>query len=286
MSKIEAALNKARLSRGNNISTIDFSANSNNEGLNALTVSSHQNDIIPISRSNSKEISLMEEDTVLENNELSEMKVIYSEMPDRKIANSYRDLRTKLLQKTNGSNTIIMITSPTHNNTSSWTTLNLATAFSFDTSKTSLVIDCNLNNSSLSKLLNIDTNVGITDYLVNDEIDVSSILYKTGIQRLRFIPAGSCMESAIEYFTASRMKSLMSSLLSRYSDRYIFIDASPITESAGTRIIVELCDYIILVLPYGKVTKNKLKEAADAIGHEKLLGVVFIDKPNIPKFNI
>ena len=35
-------------------------------------------------------------------------------------------------------------------------------------------------------------------------------------------------------------------------------------------------------MPYGKATKKRIKEAAEAIGSNKLLGVVFADKPAIP----
>jgi Mrp family chromosome partitioning ATPase len=78
----------------------------------------------------------------------------------------------------------------------------------------------------------------------------------------------------------------MSSLLARYDDRYIFMDAAPITESADTRILVELCDFVLLVVPYGRVTKNRIQEAADAIGKDKLLGIVFNDVPRMPKIKL
>lgn len=236
--------------------------------------------------SSAKEIALMDEGDILESKSLSELKIIFSEMTDHKIANTYRDLRTKLIQKSQGKNFIAMITScvPGHENSS--VALNLATAFSFDESKTSLLIDCDLNNPKLDKLLNLETDKGLTDYLENEDIDINSILHKTGIKRLRMLPAGTSKETATEYFTSLRMRELMSSLLTRYSDRYIFIDSAPIADSADTRILVELCDFVLLVVPYGTVTKNRVKAAADAIGQDKLLGIIFNDVPKVPSLKI
>jgi exopolysaccharide/PEP-CTERM locus tyrosine autokinase len=233
--------------------------------------------------SSTKEIALMDSGELLEQNQLAELRIIHPEMPDTSIANTYRDLRTKLIQRSQGRNFIAMITSCTPGDDGSNTALNLATAFSFDESKTSLLIDCNLNNPRLDKLLNLETDAGLTDYLENEFIDFDNILHATGIKRLKMIPAGTSRETTTEYFTSLRMRQLMASLLGRYDDRYIFIDAAPISESADTRILVELCDFVLLVVPYGKVTKNKVKEASEAIGKNKLLGVVFNDIPRIPK---
>jgi len=289
MSKIEEALKKAKESRGSNITVLrpDNDIESRSSNVRDL-VTSHTDDAHSAVKrvSSAKEIALMEEGKILEGKSLSELKIIFSEMTDHKVANTYRDLRTKLIQKSQGKNFIAMVTSCTPGRENSSVALNLATAFSFDESKTSLLIDCDLNNPKLDKLLNLETDKGLTDYLENEDIDINSILHKTGIKRLRMLPAGTSRETATEYFTSLRMRELMSSLLTRYSDRYIFIDSAPIADSADTRILVELCDFVLLVVPYGTVTKNRVKAAADAIGHDKLLGIIFNDVPKVPSLRI
>ena len=286
MSKIEDALKKAGKKRSNNLSVVTSNYDANKDGNNKdLSVSVNNLNPSINHKSSVKTIALMNETELLENNVLSELKVIFPEMPDDKIADVYRDLRTKLLQQSNGANISVMLTSCVSGYYSNMTALNLAAAFSFDESKTSLLIDCNLNDPKLDKILDLEPKNGLTDYLENDEVSIDSILHESGIKRLRIIPAGRTRETATEYFTSIKMKSLMSDLLTRYSDRYIFIDAAPIVESADTRILVELCDYVLLVVPYGKATKSRVKEAADAIG-AKLLGVVFEDKPIAPKLFI
>ena len=282
MSKIEEALRKAQKTRKNALTEI----RQDNE--------TSVRDLIPLAtgtdeishRSSSNEISLMENGDELDNSELSELRIIFSEMTDTKIANTYRDLRTKLIQKSQGKNFITMITSCNFNEDSSLASLNIGTAFSFDESKTSLLIDCNLNNPKLDSLLSMEADKGLIDYLENVDIPVDQIMHKTGIRRLKMIPAGSTRETATEYFTSLRMRQLMSDLLSRYTDRYIFLDTAPINDSADTKILVELCDFVILVVPYGTTTKNKIKEAADTIGKDKLLGVVFNEVPAIPLLDI
>lgn len=290
MSKIEEALKKAKASRGDNITNIK-------SGNNLATIRSQEHGLpgagkelsdyaVSHRESSTKEIALMDNGELLEQHELAELRVIHSEMTDTSIANTYRDLRTKLIQRSQGKNFITMLTSCVPGDDSSSTALNLATAFTFDESKTSLLIDCNLNNPRLDTLLNMETDSGLTDYLENEHIDIDSILHTTGIKRLKMIPAGTSRETATEYFTSIRMRQLMTGLLNRYDDRYIFMDAAPISESADTRILVELCDFVLLVVPYGRVTKTRVKEATEAIGKNKLLGVIFNDIPRMPKITL
>ncbi|MFV1985565.1 MAG: polysaccharide biosynthesis protein [Thiohalomonadales bacterium] len=286
MSKIEDALNKIKIARSKGLSVVsanETADNSNEKDLvaaraNVATIVNHTSSV--------KQIALMNNNELLVNKELSELKVIFSDMPDKKIADTYRDLRTKLIQKSQGRNMSVMLTSCVSGYYSTMTAVNLAAAFSFDESKTSLLIDCNLNNPQLHEKLNMPEMVGLTDYLENSNISLDSILQESGIKRLRIIPAGTSREVITEYFTSLKMRDLMSTLLKRYMDRYLFIDAAPIVESADTRILVELCDYVLLVVPYGKATKSKILQAVEAIGAEKLLGIIFADKPAVPKLGM
>ena len=293
MSKIEDALRKVKISNGQELTV--FSSNGEPEVGTANSTRRTSNNLSLVSgtevttvnhTSSVKEIALMKEGDLLEKNMLSELKVIFSDMPDNKIVDVYRDLRTKIIQKSNAQAVSVMLTSCVPGYYSSMTALNLAAAFSLDESKTSLLIDCNLNNPQLNKELNVFEGAnGLTDYLENEDISVNSIIHESGIKRLRVIPAGKSRETATEYFTSLRMRELMLSLLKRYSDRYLFIDSAPIVDSADTRILVELCDYVVMVVPYGKATRNRVVEAAKAIGDDKLLGIVFADKPAVPEFS-
>lgn len=278
MSKIEDALKKARERNSGRHRGLVAIRRSNDVDA-SLSTSLASDGIV---RSSSKQIALIDNGKILSNVELSERKIIYSGMPDSRVANAYRDLRTKLIQKSQGRNFITLITSCVEGDDSSLTALNLASAFSFDESKTSLLVDCNLNDSKLKSILNMEEEIGLTDYLENDHISVESILKRTGIKRLKMIPSGSSREVSTEYFTSMRMRELMEKLFSRYSDRYIFIDAAPISDSADTRILVELCDFVLLNVPYGRATKGRVYDAINDIQKDKLMGVVFSDIPSLP----
>jgi protein-tyrosine kinase len=75
------------------------------------------------------------------------------------------------------------------------------------------------------------------------------------------------------------MRDLMENLRDRYDDRYIIVDTPSITQSADAEILSSLCDYVLLVVPYGKATESQILSATKAIDEGKLLGVVFNNEP-------
>ena len=282
MSKIEDALNKAKKNKINH--TPDVPAVIIDETVATPQVLSDAKLTAKSQVLSSKKISQMKQNVSYESNQLAELKIIHSDMGDNTIANTYRDIRTKLLRISKGRNFVAMVTSVTDDSSCGLTTINLGTAFSFDESKTSLLIDCNINNPQLNTMLDIGNTSGITDYLDDENIDANSIIQECGIKRLRLIPVGTKRESATEYFTSLRMRDLSAALLSRYSDRFIFVNAPPIIESADARILADLCDFVILVVPYGTASVSKIYDATLSIGKEKLIGVVFTEIPKILKF--
>ncbi|BES71700.1 hypothetical protein RE428_27180 [Marinobacter nanhaiticus D15-8W] len=222
----------------------------------------------------SKQIRRMQEPRRLTNDDLDERRIIYPESPDRDLVNRFRNLRTKLLEISGGNNFTLVVTGAAEGAGSSFAALNLAAAFAFDQAKTALIIDCNLREPSLHTMLDMAPESGLTDFLDESDYDIGRIIYPTGIPRLRLIPAGSRRESPSEFFTSFRMKQFLQAVRRRYPDRFIILDTAPITETPDARILTELCDYSMLVVPHGKVTPAVIEQAAGAFNPDKFAGAI------------
>ena len=222
----------------------------------------------------SKQIVRMQEPRRLTADDMDERRIVYPESKNRALVNRFRDLRTKLLEASGGNNFTIVVSSTNRGAGASFVSLNLAAAFAFDQSKTAVVIDCNLRDPSLHSTLDIMPETGLTDFLDDPDFDIARILYPTGIPRLRLIPAGSRRETPSEFFTSFRMRQFLQAVRRRYPDRFIVLDTAPITESPDARILSELCDYAMLVVPHGRVTPNQVEQAAIAFNPQKFVGTV------------
>jgi len=275
VSKIEDALRKARLG-GKNLSASPASKSSI---ANNPVVSSTGNTIIK--KSSSSLIKLMKSDATINDEDLINKGIILPVAGNSKVTDSFRYLRTQLLQKSKNENFIVLVTSCFDGFDSAFVTMNMAAAFSFDDSKTSLVIDCDINSNKIDEMLGIEFDSGLMDFLGGD-VNVAEILKDIGIRRLRIIASGKKEQpdTESESFTSVRMKVLLDGLVERYHDRFVILNSPPLSEQADVSILSDLVDYIVLVVPYGGVTAGDLEDALSKIDKSKLLGVVFNDVPS------
>lgn len=206
---------------------------------------------------------------------LDALKIVYPSMPNTELLNIFRELRTLLLKSQKGKNFICMVTAVGFGNGTSYVAKNLAAAFALDKAKTSLLIDANLYAPVLGELIVGEPEHGITDYLSQNNLNIGDIVYATGVPRLRVVPLGDNKEGAAEYFSSQKMNQFVEEVRTRYPDRYIFLDAPPITNSSESRILNEVADVVLLVVAHGQCTPAQIQAAVDMVGKDKLLGLVY-----------
>ena len=221
------------------------------------------------------DIKHMAEVTLLTQDELTALKIIYPGMQQREILNSFRDLRVRLVEKTKGENFVLLVCSLNLGGGSSFVAMNVAASFALDEQKTAVYIDCNFENSFANKLLKDNSDYGLMDYLENPDLDIKDIIYSSGIPRVRVIPPGKGGETSVEKMASARMHELISALKVRYPDRFIVLDVPPVSESSLARILAHVSNMAVLVVPFGKVTPTQIMSGVDAVGEDKFSGLVF-----------
>lgn len=232
-----------------------------------------------------KSLAKMEELDLLSPDELTARKIISSKSADSSVGNAFRELRGKILKEFGDEGLVISVISIEPDGGSSFVAINLAAAIAFDESKSSLVIDCNIDRQSPSQSLNESrAAIGLSDYLENDDIEAADIIMPTGIKRVRYVPVGSIYGNAAENYSSIKFQQFIDTASSRYDNRYVILDTPPILESADTSILVGLSDAVILVIPYGKVSSKQMEDALDVIGKEQIMGVVMNNEPDIGSF--
>jgi protein-tyrosine kinase len=187
----------------------------------------------------------------------------------------FRDLRTQLMKRTDWRNFVCLVTSAAPGG-SSHVAVNLAATIALDKSKTSLLVDANLYSPFAELLLPVPAQLGLTDYLDDPTTGIEDIVYASGVPRMRVVPVGNNREGGTEKINSVRMRDFFTEIKDRYADRYIIVDAPSAADyDAEIRILAELCDFVVLVVPYGKVSETQLNASIDKIGSEHLAGVVY-----------
>lgn len=274
MSKIEKALKKASA-----IETLDAIAPIVKEDQQLVPTHAEPRTYAP-------EIARMAEPWELSRIDRADARIIYPEMKETSVIDAFRTVRTRIVQRLGSRNGVILVTSLGTHAGGSFVALNLAVAFTLDESKTAVLVDCNLRDDEYDPLMAPDMNYGLTDYLESDGIGVDKIIHPVGIQRLRLIPAGRRSEIPTEHLGSVKMRGLVEEVKSRYPDRYVVMDSAPVSDAADARVLAEFCDIVLLVVPYGGATETQIWNASKAFDQDKLMGVVFNNRPQLPKLSL
>ncbi len=223
-----------------------------------------------------RQIALMEEQHLKPLAEMRSRKIVHPGMRDRAVLDSFRELRTRLLQYSHGENFIAMISPVSPGSGNSFTAANLAAAFALDDTKTALLVDCNMRHPTQHMLLGVDYEHGLTDHIEDPEmVPIEKVIYATGIRRLRLVPVGKRRESTSDHFASAHLEAFFSEVRMRYADRFILVDAPSIIESPDARMLADLSDMVVLCVTYGKSTRAQIAQVAADFGEDKLAGVVF-----------
>ena len=280
MSKIEKALNRAREEQRQLVAVQGAVASDRKVPSTAVAADrvGHTISVGNINRMVESEPRLLSAD------DLSERGIIHAERIEDPVVQAFRELRTRIVQQTGGQNSVILVCGAKERSGSSFVAQNLAAAFAFDAGRTALVIDCNLKNPSVHRLIEDESSRGLTDYLENPDIELAEIIRPVGIARYRAIAAGGRRELPGEHFSSLKMRHLIDSVRQRYGERFIILDGPPMSDIADIRTLSELCNYVILVVRYGSTTNAHIENCLSTIDDKKLLGIVYNDEPRIPRF--
>lgn len=244
------------------------------------TVSGFDDDSLVRHRETSRSLARISEPHPLPTAKLEERRIIHRNESVRAQANAFRELRTCLLALGGARNFVTLVVPVNDGCGGSFVARNLAAAFAFDDTKSALLIDCDVRQPSQHAAFGIDANLGgLADYLRDEDLDIPTILYRTGIPRLRLIPSGEQREVAGEIFSSPRMRSMVRSLHDRYPDRYIILDGPSVLGSPDARILADLADLVVLVSGYGQVTMEAVDKAVANFDPSKLAGVVLNKRP-------
>ena len=197
--------------------------------------------------------------------------------PRSLISEQFRKLRTQLL-RLNLAKPVktIMVTSALQGEGKSFVAANLAIGIAHDLHLHALLVDCDLRNPSVAPMFGYNGVQGIADYL-KGQGEVSNFLVKTELEKLSLLPGGTLPENPTEMIGSQRMAALVQELKTRYDDRFIILDATPLLATAEPDVLAKLVDGVLIVVRAGMTPRETIKQALSFLDKDKILGVVLND---------
>ncbi len=241
------------------------------------------NDSVSLADRAKADLANMNEPRLFTDKQLDLLGIVHPRARDKTMIDAMRQLRTKLYQLKPNENFSVMVSSVVPEAGGSFVSLNLAATIAFDQAKTSMLVEANLHTPILYKLMKLlgrSDARGLLEYLEHPELGIEHIVNPSGVPRMRVVPLGQNNEISSEHFTSARYQQLMLDIKERYDNRYVIVDGPAMSTSADAKILSEICDYTVLVVPYGGVTPGVLDSVIDEIDERKLAGIVINNQPN------
>jgi protein-tyrosine kinase len=213
--------------------------------------------------------------TKLMSKEYINPKLVILHAPDSIDAENFKILRGQLIfAKDSNRPRLIMVTSTFPGEGKTFVAANLAASIAQGIDEYVLVVDCDLRRPSLHTMFGFSNRIGLTEYL-SGERDLTELFIRTNIKKLSLLCAGQPSVSPSELLASKRMKAFLNEIKNRYNDRFIILDTSPSQVLAEANVLANYMDGIVLVVMGHKTPRGEVHKSIDAMGKEKILGIVF-----------
>ena len=164
----------------------------------------------------------------------------------------------------------VMIASAVPAEGKSLTATNLALTLSRSYEKRVLLIDTDLRRPTLHTLFNVSNRTGLTTSLNDPQ---QTTLPVAQVQRnLWLLPAGRPDPNPTSLVTSPAMKQLLSEAIAQFD--WVILDTPPVGLMPDANLLASMVDAAFVVVKAGHTPYPLVKKAVEAIGLERVLGVV------------
>ena len=185
-----------------------------------------------------------------------------------RIAEEYRSIKRPLVTNALGARkrdinnaNLILVTSSIPGEGKTFTSINLAFSIAAELDKKVLLIDADVAKPSISKVLGIESKVGLIDFLETDSLSLSDIILQTEVPGLRIITAGKSHKFSTELLASDKMIALSKELSDRYSDRIVIFDTPPLLATTQAEVLASQMGQVILVIGAEMTSQNFVIES-------------------------
>jgi capsular exopolysaccharide synthesis family protein len=198
-------------------------------------------------------------------------KVVVGTHTDSGLVEQYRRLGAALHhhQLQSGARTL-MVTSAVAAEGKTLTATNLALTLSHSYKRRVLLVDADLRRPSIHEILRLPNTVGLSDSLRHP--DASGLRFHTISPNLAALTAGRADSDPMAGLVSDTMNRLLSEAAKQFD--WVVVDTPPVALLPDANLLAAMIDTAVLVISARATPYPLVKRAVDAIGQQRILGVV------------
>ena len=198
-------------------------------------------------------------------------KLVVTERPEQSTIEQYRKLAATLHHaQTERQLKVVMVSSAVSGDGKTLTSTNLALTLSESYRRRVLLIDADLRRPSVHEVFQVKNVTGLTDSLKAENDRRLPLIQASAY--LSLLLAGRPDSDPMSGLTSSRMRRLIGEAAATFD--WVIIDTPPVVLLPDANLLAAMVDAAILVIGAGKTPHKLIMRAIDALGRNRILGVV------------
>ena len=198
---------------------------------------------------------------------------------EKQFADHFRRIKRPLIEKAMsndaaGEPRVIMITSALPGEGKTFTSINLALSMALERDVSVLLADCDVAKRHVGEILGLKDHVGLLDALVDESLDVESLVVETNLPGFSILPAGGRVETTAELLSSKRMRQLMAGLCLHNPRRVVLLDSPPLLITNEGRALLKVAGQVVLVMRAGHTPRHAVQDAVALLGAQQAGGIV------------
>ena len=200
---------------------------------------------------------------------------------DQVFADNYRRIKRPLVDKAMsgvtdvGEPRVIMITSALPGDGKTFTSINLALSMALERDISELLVDCDVARRHVSDIVGLREEGGLLDALVDESVDIESLVVHTNLRGLSILPAGRRrVEATTELLSSNRMRQVIANLCHRNPRRILLLDSPPLLITNEGRTLVKIAGQVVLVIRAGHTPRQAVHDSIRLFDAQQAGGII------------
>jgi protein-tyrosine kinase len=199
---------------------------------------------------------------------------------ERELAQQFRQIKRPLINNALGRGVarlahgnLIMVASAVPGEGKTFTSLNLALSMRLEEDVTVLLVDGDVVNPRITRILGVENDPGLMD-VVRDNVPLGSAILATDVPGLSFLPAGRVDANATELLASVRMSEVVAQLGGQDAARLVLFDSAPLMLTTESHALAHVAGQIVVVVRADQTAQRVVLEALETLEEGKPVSLV------------
>jgi protein-tyrosine kinase len=188
---------------------------------------------------------------------------------DSELATDFRRIKRPLLlavkkaESDGGENpaNLIVVTSAVPGEGKTFTSVNLALSIATEVDMSVLLVDGDVAKSSIIDVLDVRSDLGLTDVVARGGTHIDDAVLKTNIEGLELMTSGPRLPHTDELFASEQMRRAMHELARANPRRLVLVDGPPLLARTEAPNLARLAGHVVVVVEADKTPQSNVTEA-------------------------